>query len=327
MTDRENVDPSEMEKRIFLGAGRLETRVLHDYLFTEVETHLSSSIIDYDESSEECVSPGSLVRVSGIAELDDTNRLLAVAENFNEFYGSVLLIQLANSIQDRILRIENELDEIPENTKNKLLVERRRTLERELRRLTPKEIVRSLKVGVPDLTIDMLKMWLNLLYKDVFEIKILPETTNGAGATFRAILDAQYLRESPTLTYAKYGSRTKVAWTLVGLVTTVLEPEVLGGTDEDTSRALRHHLQINDDEPVAEQPSIHAENHEDVDRSNLDDLSDAQQPTVDVQSNIRDAIEGVFTSIFEIERFLTVSASKRSYVLTPLAIYHEAPLK
>ena len=42
-------------------------------------------------------------------------------------------------------------------------------------------------------------------------------------------------------------------------------------------------------------------------------------------SNMKDAIEGLFDSVEAIERFLRISAKRKTWIVTPLAIYHENP--
>ncbi len=316
MEHRENDEASEVKKQIFLGAGRFETRVLHDYLFTEVEKHLTGAIVDFSTETKKLVNPGSIVRVTGRSELDDTKRLLNIAEHYNEFYGSVLLLGVANEVQERIWSIEEELENLSTNSKNK---ERRLSLERELRSLSPEALIRRMKAGVPKIIIDMLRMWLELLYKDVFEVKILP--IGDDSVSFRAVLDTQYLRENSSLTYAKYGSRTRVQWTLVGVITTILDPEQLGKHDEELSKRVKDHSGLNIEEIVNDvQSDEEAQNREATEAESKNESNN------EANKNMRDAIENLFENIFSIERYMTVSAIRTSYVVTPLAIYHEISL-
>ena len=130
-------------------------------------------------------------------------------------------------------------------------------------------------------------MWLNLLYPGVFEFKVLPDFSDKV--VFRSIIDADNLREAPSLTYAKHSSRTQANWTLVGQVTAIYMPEYLGSDDEEYS-------------------------------DNVDESEHLDQ-------NMRDALESVFDSIKPLEDKLLVSATRTSVVATPLAIYQETSTK
>lgn len=103
-------------------------------------------------------------------------------------------------------------------------------LQKKVLSLKPPAIFRKAHLGVPDLTSEMITLWLDLLYPEILEIKVVPDFTDNL--IFRSIIDTEYLRENPSLTYAKHSSRTQASWTLVGQATAIYSPQELG-LDED----------------------------------------------------------------------------------------------
>jgi hypothetical protein len=302
------INKSEITKSLYLGLGRVETQTLHDYLFTEVEQKLGEYLTDVSIANIDELQPGGLIRVTGKAELDDTERLLSIANNYNQFYGSLLLVGEAQAIQEKVWHLQDQLADLSDNNRDK---ERKRNIQKELESLTVEALSRRLKLGIPEITKTTLEGFLNLLYPGVFEIKILAEQAENA--VFRAIINRDYLRESSTLIYAKYGSRTQVNWTMVGMLTTILDPKYLG-EESDIVPKVNDYLQ-------QQGLNVSAKKIETVTN---DSKQEDIQNTSNNQQNIRDVIENLYDSLFNIEKFMTTSATEKVWVISPLAIYHQA---
>lgn len=285
--NRQSIEGSELARDMLLGNEKIETRVLHDYLFTEVEQLVSESIIVVDQSTLPLIGTGSIVRIKGKAEVDDSQRLLNVMEHFNVFQAQLQMMSNSNKLQDAIWDLKNKL----ESTVNKV---DREKLERSLRELTPEGYIRTEKIGTPDIIFDALKMLFTLVYPDILEVKINPVNVNDI--VFRAILDPQYLREDRTLIHAKYGSRTQAPWAIVGIVTSILDAQVVGNEVPSNTQTDGSALSV------------------------------VTEPTSHLGTNMRDAIESVYSSIYEIEKLVLVSATRKTLIVTPLAVYHETQL-
>ena len=131
-------------------------------------------------------------------------------------------------IQKKIWDIQNRIDF---EMLNKREVDK---LQKDILSLRPPGTFRREHKGVPDLTSDMITLWLDLLYPGIFEIKVLPNFSDEI--VFRSIVDCSYLRENPSLTYAKHSSRTQANWTLVGQVTAIYVPKKLGSEEDEENQ-------------------------------------------------------------------------------------------
>jgi len=217
-----------IEQNVLLGTDYEATHVLHDFLYSEIEADLSEAIVDVQslENVNE-LQPGDYVRISGPAQIDDTERFLRILDNINTLHSYVSMATELEEMQKAIWDIQNKLEF---QVLNKREHDR---LEKEMLSLKPPALFRKEYKGVSDLTSDMIRLWLDLMYPGMFEIKLQPVFSDEL--IFRSIVDRDYLRENPSLTYAKHSSRTQANWTLVGQVTAIYCPKELGSDDDDES--------------------------------------------------------------------------------------------
>lgn len=270
-----------IEQNVLLGTNHAETHVLHDYLYSEIETDLSEVINEIESTNKvECLKPGDYFRIRGRAQIDDTARFIRILKDMNTLHAHVSMAGKLEEMQKEIWDKEHRLD-------FEMLSKRdAEKLQKEIDSLKPPALFRKDHLGVPDLTADMITLWLDLMYPGSFEIKILPNFSEHF--IFRGIIDRQYLREDPSLTYAKHSSGTQANWTLVGQVTAIYSPKHLASDEEE---------------------------EED------DHLEDADL------GNMRDSFEDVFKTFKPMEEHILVSATHKTVVSTPLAIYQETLIK
>ncbi len=302
---------SQVKRDALFETGRTETRILHDYLYTEVEKRLSGQIRKVTSESIGQLQAGDFVQVSGTVEIDEPERLVRVMDNYDKFLGGLLMGSDAANVQRQLWALEEELEKLDNAPKGQNVTQRRKQIEQQMRSLTPQALTKKLKKGLPQITVENVKNWYDILYRDVLEMRFVPWANSDT--IFRAIIFPEYLREQLQILYAKYGSRTQVNLTLVGQVTTVFLPEKLGSPSdtEDVTQYLKQHNVLT---AVEVENSKTLNDSQTMDASAIDENSDA---------NIRDAIEVLYTTISEIERFLLVSNRKKSVVTTPLVIYSE----
>ena len=281
-------------QKILLGSGRIATQVLHDYLFTSVESKLSERIIDVSGDTVSDVVPGTLFRVSGKAEIDDIERMLNIMENYNDMYKYLLAIQHSTEIQEMVWELEDQLHGIDISQKasdTRNAKKRKKDAEIELKELAPENIssriLRERRAGISPIISETFRRVYGLLYKEIFEVKIVSNFDESM--VFRGILNKEHLREDPANIYAKYGSRPSVHWTMVGQVATMKTPEELKTGDDIMS----------DNE------------HEE------DSVEDETEP------DLRDSFENLYASIAKVEEILIGPGMRTTWIATPLAIYHE----
>ncbi len=275
-----------LSKSIMLGSGRIATRVLHDYLFTAMEKELGDKIVEVSKQIICDVAPGTLFRVSGRAEVDDVARMQIIMENYNDMYKYLLAISQASEIQETVWDLQDELQTANSNRKGNR--RSKKDVETLLKQLEPEEIsstiLREGRAGISPLITETFRRVNGLFYDDIFEVKIIPDFDDVS--VLRGIINKEFLREDPTIIYAKYGSRPSVNWTMVGQVTTLLEPKI---TDTETGNG-----------------------------ENAESVEDEQD------KGLRDVLEGVYDPIAVLEELLMRSSIRTTWIATPLAIYHEA---
>jgi hypothetical protein len=304
----DKISEAELQVDMLLGKEKTEMLVLHDYLFTEVEDLLGNNIINVTDYVQSDLQLGNIVRITGVAEIDDYVRLLKFAGRFNSFQAGVIIAGMGNAIERR----RRELNKALLQAKHK---NERDRIEQQLLALSPEMIQLLIGRNVSDTSIDSLRNFVELLYPDMFEIKLIPdpETAN----VFRGVIDTQFLREDVRLIQAKYGTRTQAELTMVGMITSILPAQYIG-EESEASPDLMDYLkeqQVSVEEPVSEA-------EENLESDQADDAIPTKIP-----ENIRDTIESLYGNIHNIDRFMTVSALRDSVVLTPLAVYQETALQ
>ncbi len=282
-------------QNIMFGSGRVATRVLHDYLFTGMERLLDDRIVEVSERTLPDFAPGSLFRITGKPEIDDYERMLTIMQNYNDMQKYLVAVGHSSEIQEEIWNIKDELREMgsgPTSSNSNNSKRRRKELESALQELEPEQIsstvFESQRGGISPLITESFRRVYGLLYDGVFEVKIVSDFDKDF--VIRGILNRQYLREDPTSTYAKYGSRPNVNWTMVGQVTTIKTP---GKHDSDGD------MQPDSDES-------------------------AQQGEEDGKArDLRNSFENLYATIANVEEFIIGPGKRRTWIATPLAIHHE----
>ncbi|MCY4538754.1 MAG: hypothetical protein OXE52_11050 [Chloroflexi bacterium] len=271
-----------VEQRALLSSTHEATHVLHDFMLTEIETQMKESVKEVSTCDiVDSLTTGDYVRVCGRAQMNDTKRLISVLNDFNSLHSYISMAGQLEDMQKGIWDLEHKIDF---ETLRKTDLDK---LSRQLASMKPPAIFRKEHKGVPDLTREMMTLWFGLLYSGVYEINIIPSFTTDV--VFRSVIDESYLRENPSLLYAKHSTRTQAIWTLVGQVTAVHSPQSLG-------------------EDVEDEEEDYKENAEST-------------------RNMRDQFESIFDSFIPMEEHLLVSAVKTSIVLTPLAIFQETKIR
>ncbi len=161
--------------------------------------------------------------------------------NYNDMYKYLLAIAQSSEIQEQVWNLQDELQTAGSNRKGSR--RSKKEVEALLKQLEPEAvsslILRERRAGISPLISETFKRVYGLFYDDIFEVKIIPGFCDAS--VFRGIINKEFLREDPTIIYAKYGSRPNVNWTMVGQVTTLLENEM-----SDTASV---NVEIAEDEP------------------------------------------------------------------------------
>ena len=210
-SEKQAKNSEELGENILLGRGRVATQVLHDYLFSSVEEKLGEKIVEVSAKTVSEIRSGTLFRISGRAEIDHVERMLSIMENYNDMFKYLLAIEYSSEIQDKVWDLQDQLhgaDGTQTSGSTRNAKNLKRETESQLKELEPEnissKILQEKRAGISPIISETFRRVYGLLYKDIFEIKIV--ATFDDSNVFRGIVNTEYLREDPTRIYAKYGS-------------------------------------------------------------------------------------------------------------------------
>lgn len=328
-----NINLGNVSREVLLGSGKTGTRIMHDYLFTALEKKLERIVTQVSLDNIETIRDGMLIKVNGKVEIDDTSRMIKLIKNFNDVNAHLQTIGASQVIQEQLWNLEDQLettqrelitieDEIitsKSHTETKQLLEKKRKtlailrqVEHSINELSPARIMRNMKQGVPSLIAQTMEKFYSLFYNDIFEIKILCPFNEDY--VFRGILSREYFRENPELIYAKYGTRTQVHWTMMGQITSIYLPQFIGEKG-NVSKQVDELFNIEQSSDNGSEKESHVDTPE-------SETSDAPTP----ENNLRDAFEGLFNAMGKIEAHTVIPGTRKTWVLTPLAVFYETPI-
>jgi len=228
------VKAPELRREMMLSGAYVESRVLHDYMFSQLEERMSSLIMDLTgEAGPEELEIGkpSLIRVRGRPEIDDYGRMMAFMEKANEIGETIAAAQMTPEIEEML------------KTLGKAAKDRKLPLiDRQKASAALKELEAKMKGAgrIPEETVKSLTTVYGAFYKDILEVSIAPGWGGGSVA-FRAVLDRRYLREDLSLIWAKYGSRPDIDWTMLARTTCIprSQPQELAVKEGEGKGGLR----------------------------------------------------------------------------------------
>lgn len=280
---REGSFLGSLETELLFGGNQRTTKVLHDFLCTAVEAQLDEKISNWDNIAEpeiDKIGIGDFVKVSGLVELDEPLRLMALINEYNEFLQLINLASTAREHERKIFDLEDKLRKAKKVDKIKI--------QNQIDELMPKQMSRSLSNRISFLTQDLFEKYLRLLNSNVFEIKLIYSND----IVFRAIVDENHLREESRLLYAKYSSRPQSPWTLFGQITSINSADMY-------------------QKDVENEPDV----------MNTQDYS--SESGQDILPDVRDSIRAMYDALHAIEKITMTSKTRKTAIVTPLAIYHE----
>lgn len=228
---------NEVEQRVFELSRLTENRFLYDHMFTRLEEKLGQGIVDVsmiDATDLRNVTENAfLVKAKGAAEIEDFTRLrlfLNETEKLAESIGYAIAVNLTNAEQ---------FSELWQNTKGIRDKQERKRVQQEVAAKDPqklsKQIGRQLLGPGADSTLrENLGFWIDMFYKDGFDVTVYP-SQDATRPAYRSPLDRRWLRVSPELIRARFGTYAEGNWWVVGHVTHIpgfLVPAAVAVPDE-----------------------------------------------------------------------------------------------
>jgi hypothetical protein len=262
---------------------RSESRVLHDHMYNQLEDRLAPSIRTPTgmtrENYRETLERGFLVKVSGTAEMEDWTRLEQITDKFNEL-GEAIAYSIAMSEETKAAVAS--LTEIADGIGDRNQKAQARQKIKQFADV--KTLAKQRGLHQEPQLLKNLQLWVKMFRSDIFEIGFKPAGTSDP-IYFRAVLDKKFLRVSPPILRALYGSTVLAGWTVVGQITYLPGEGVLA--DKEMSQ------------------------------------QDDAQPNDPDNPSMRDPFRNMFAANRAFERMFSESMSRLELIMCPLAIYRE----
>lgn len=192
-TEREK----KLEQSISDSSQKIRNVVLFDHIYNSLEEELTSQLLVVDENTEKAVLvPGTFVKVTGTATLEDFERLLFFMKNFNEIGLAIATMQISNNSKQKTNASQtNSKNSIEQYAKsNGLMLEKKYT----------ESIVKIIEN----------------FHGIALDITIEPHSSR-LDAFFKATLDEKNMRISSNVLRQTYGYKPMMDWTIVGEITNV----------------------------------------------------------------------------------------------------------
>jgi len=296
MTPPDKTETSNEE--VAIAALKTESKFLYDDLYNRLESTLGPAVVSIQQRHPEefwqQVNGAFLVKVAGIALIDDYGRLLSLLEKFNMLGRDISYIALyaSGEYDKQRQKIEADVKELAEKVKTTKDLTARALYKKQLEALQilddPDKLIAHITAtqgGMQqnDAFLAALKSLINFFHQDRYEISIaLGE--QGEKVVFRGVMDKQWLRVTPEYLRSIYGG------------TSISLPIVIVG--QVTHSSVLNKDVVTDPAPEAEQEG--------------DDLS------------MKDVSHNMFRIMNTLDHIMTDSNRQSEVLIRPLAIYREA---
>lgn len=190
---------------------RSESRVYHDHLFSMFETRVHAAVMTVNGLQEpelsERMKDAFLLRATGSSYIEDYGRLAVILQNFEKVSLAIAHVQEeSEEHKTLVVEAENLVKALPNGPQKVIASTHLKNL---------KDAKKRAGLG-SNKHIDGLKVMVEIFKKDALEISTMVE---GAPYQFVSILDPHWLRVAPDRLRRLYGTRTNLAFTVVGQLT------------------------------------------------------------------------------------------------------------
>jgi hypothetical protein len=194
---------------------RTENRLLYDHMYNQLEARVTDALVDgfsFDDNDiREAFRTPRLVKITGVAEIEDYEWQRALVENFNAL-ADVIAYAHMPSAADRAA-LETELKAVKDGNERAKLKEKLKAT------INPTALAKALGLRQDDQLLKNLKFVSNHFYAEGFDVVISQE--DRPALVFRAVIDKKWLRIDPQLLRSLHAGLPARGWTLVGHVTHV----------------------------------------------------------------------------------------------------------
>ena len=195
---------------------RTENRVLYDHMYSQLEAKLSSALTEPADMSKrnyvERLAGSFMVKVTGVAEIEDYERLQAFVANFNLLGQAIAYAGMLSS------GLTDELQTVQDTQGSKRTRGQRAGGKSRSGEAAVKAVAEAMGLQQDEQLLRNLKLFSDMFNKEGFEVTITPDVET-EGIVFRGVMHKRWLRTQPNLLRSMYGTKPGAKWTMVGQVT------------------------------------------------------------------------------------------------------------
>ncbi len=196
---------------------RTESGVLYDHMYNSLEQRLVSELVDARNVSADDVRKAflrsPLVKVTGLAEIEDSERMSQFYEKWNDLGRAIAYAQIQGNAESK-----QALQKITSDLGGNISEPQRQQL---LRRYW--EIMNSWAANnnllQDEQNLTNLRLWIDVMNRSSYNVLITPQERSGI--RYRGILNKAFLRTTTDLLRWSYSGLSSFTWTMVGIVTLV----------------------------------------------------------------------------------------------------------
>jgi hypothetical protein len=238
-TSNKSLRDASVETQTAEVSRRTENRLLYDHMYNQLEAKLSRSLVDGLSLDVADLVPAfatpKLVKVTGLAEVEDYTRLRVLIEKFNDL-GEVIAYSHMPSADSRAAA-EAEIKQIKDGN------ERARAKERLKATTSITALAKQLGLRQDEQLLKNLRMITEHFYPEGIDVVI--SSAARPELAYKAVIDRKWLRVDGALLRSLQSGLPAAGWTVVGYVTHVpgtdlelAEPESTESNIHDSFRGM-----------------------------------------------------------------------------------------
>lgn len=283
-----------------------ESKVLHDYMYAQLEEQIKSSISEptnvTKDNYREKFKDTFLVKVKGNAEIADYERLKQILENINKMAQGIAYLQAVEALGMTIHQAKGIAGFVDDKR------ERQRYLQLLKRFDNPEGLAKEYGLLQDEKHFGYLAFFIDLFYQDQIEIVIKSKADEANTIDFRGLINKEWLRIKPDFLRMLYSGLTEFDWVMVGQITYLPDP----ARKEGSIFNFKNETELKEIQ------------------SSEEDISDALPSEGEILQNensMRDALAGMSKITRSLDQTFMESKNSTEIVVAPLAIYRETEIE
>lgn len=193
-----------------------ETRVLYDHIYNQLEDRLGKNVTHFPtRGTEDEISVGAFVKVTGVGEVEDYSRLDKFLTHFNKL-GEAIAFALSQS--SGISEAVKTLEDAAQTKRDRNQKARATAAAKSAGDKAIKTIARESGLHQDHRLIEGLKLFTEIFNPAGLEVVVTPDGSDG-DVVIKAVLNRRWLRVGADFLRTLHAGNPAAGWTIVGQVT------------------------------------------------------------------------------------------------------------